>query len=43
MVDTGKSQQTALIGGAAVAGGLALITIIALAVLAVKYRIARIS
>ena len=41
MVDTGKSQQTALIGGAAAAGGLALIAIIALAVLAVKYRIAR--
>ncbi|CAH3044643.1 unnamed protein product, partial [Porites evermanni] len=39
--DTGKSQQTALIGGAAAAGGLSLIVIIALAVLAVKYRIAR--
>ena len=42
MIDTGKSQQTAFIGGAAAAGGLALIAIIALAVLAVKYRIARI-
>ena len=41
LADTGKSQQTALIGGAAAAGGLALIVIIALAVLAVKYRIAR--
>ena len=41
MVDTGKSQQIALIGGAAAAGGLSLIVIIALAVLAVKYRIAR--
>ena len=41
MIDTGKSQQTALIGGAAAVGGLALIAIIALAVLAVKYRLAR--
>ena len=36
-----KIQQTALIGCAAAAGGLVLIAIIALAVLAVKYRIAR--
>ena len=42
VIDTGKSQQTALIGGAAAVGGLALIAIIALAVLAAKYRIARI-
>jgi len=41
VVDTGKSQQTALICGAAATGGLALIAIIALAVLAVKYRLAR--
>ena len=42
VIDTGKSQQTALTGGAAAVGGLALIAIIALAVLAVKYRIAQI-
>ena len=42
MIDTGKSQQTALIGGAAAVGGLALIAIIALAVSAAEYRIARI-
>ena len=41
VIDTGKSQQTALTGGAAAVGGLALIAIIALAVLAVKYRLAR--
>jgi len=38
--DTGK-QSAAVIGGAAAAGGLALVAIIALAVLFVKYRIAR--
>ena len=37
-----KSKQSpAVIGGAAAAGGLALVAIIALAVLSVKYRIAR--
>ena len=40
-VDTGKRQSAAVIGGAAAAGGLALVAIIALAVLFVKYRIAR--
>ena len=39
-VDTGK-QSAAVIGGSAAAGGLALVAIIALAVLFVKYRIAR--
>lgn len=39
-VDTSK-QSAAVIGGAAAAGGLALVAIIALAVLFVKYRIAR--
>ncbi|CAH3173234.1 unnamed protein product [Porites evermanni] len=38
---TGQSQNIAFIGGAAAGGGLALIAIIALAVLAVKYRLAR--
>jgi len=41
VIDTRKSQQTALTGGAAAVGGLALIAIIALAVLAAKYRLAR--
>ena len=40
-VGTGQSQNIAFIGGAAAGGGLALIAIIALAVLAVKYRLAR--
>ncbi|CAH3042520.1 unnamed protein product [Porites lobata] len=39
--DTEKSQKPALIIGAGAAGGFALIVIIALAVLAVKYRLAR--
>ena len=39
-IDTGK-QSAAVIGGAAAAGGLALVAVIALAVLFVKYRIAR--
>jgi len=39
-VDTGK-QSAAVIGGAAAAGGLALVAIIALAVLFVKCRITR--
>ena len=39
--DTGQSKQAALIGGAAAAGGFGLIAAIALAVLFVKYRIAR--
>ena len=42
IVDTEQNKQTvALIGGAAAAGGLGLIAFIALAVLFVKYRIAR--
>ena len=41
VVGTGQSQKIAFIGGAAAGGGLALIAIIALAVLAVKYRLAR--
>ena len=41
VVGTGQSQNIAFIGGAAAGGGLALIAIIALAVLAVKYRLAR--
>ena len=41
ILDTGKNKQTALIGGVAGAGGFALIAIAALAVLFVKYRIAR--
>ena len=40
-VGTGQSQNIAFIGGAEAGGGLALIAIIALAVLAVKYRLAR--
>ena len=41
-VDTGQSKQSAaLIGGAAAAGGFGLIAVAALAVLFVKYRIAR--
>ena len=36
-----KSKQAALIGGAAAAGGFGLIAVAALAVLFVKYRIAR--
>ncbi|XP_027042986.1 deleted in malignant brain tumors 1 protein-like [Pocillopora damicornis] len=39
--DTGKNKQTALIGGVAGAGGFALVAVAALAVLFVKYRIAR--
>ena len=39
-VDTGK-QSAAVIGGAAAAGGVALVAIIVLAVLFVKCRIAR--
>lgn len=38
--DTGK-QSAAVIGGAVAAGGFALVAVIALAVLFVKYRIAR--
>jgi len=42
IVDTDQNKQTgALIGGVAAAGGFGLIAIIALAVLFVKYRIAR--
>ena len=41
IVGTGQGQNIAFIGSAAAGGGLALIAIIALAVLAVKYRIAR--
>ena len=41
IVGTGQGQNIAFIGGAAAGGGLALIAIIALAVLAVKYRLAR--
>ena len=42
IVDTGKNKQpAALIGGVAAAGGFGLIAVVALAVLAVKYRIAR--
>jgi len=40
-VDTGQSNQAALIGGVAGASAVGLIAIIALAVLFVKYRIAR--
>ncbi|XP_022794139.1 uncharacterized protein LOC111332922 isoform X2 [Stylophora pistillata] len=39
--DTDQNKQTALIGGLAGAGGFALIAVAALAVLFVKYRIAR--
>ena len=39
--DTGQNKQTALIGGVAGAGGFALVAVAALAVLFVKYRIAR--
>ena len=38
---TGQSKQIALIGGAAAAGGFGLIAVVDLAVLFVKYRIAR--
>ena len=42
VIDTEQNKQTgALIGGAAAAGGFGLIAFIALAVLFVKYRIAR--
>ena len=41
IVGTGQGQNIALIGGAAAGGGLALVAIIALAVLAVKHRLAR--
>ena len=41
ILDTGKNKQTALIGGVAGAGGFALVAVAALAVLFVKYRIAR--
>ena len=42
ILDTGQNkQQAALIGGAAAAGGVGLVAVIALAVLFVKYRIAR--
>ena len=41
IVGTGQGQNIAFIGSAAAGGGLALIAIIALAVLAVKYRLAR--
>ena len=42
IVDTEQNKQTgALIGGAAAAGGFGLIAFVALAVLFVKYRIAR--
>lgn len=40
-IDTGKQSAAAIIGGAAAAGGIALVAVIALAVLFVKYRIAR--
>ena len=40
-LDTGQSKNAALIGGVAGASGFGLIAIIALAVLLVKYRIAR--
>ena len=39
--ETGQNKQTALIGGVAGAGGFALVAVAALAVLFVKYRIAR--
>ncbi|KAL9987825.1 hypothetical protein ACROYT_G002193 [Oculina patagonica] len=39
--DTSQNKQTALIGGVAAAGGFGLIAVAALAVLFVKYRIAR--
>ncbi|XP_078357327.1 uncharacterized protein LOC144642207 isoform X3 [Oculina patagonica] len=39
--DPGKSKQAALIGGVAAAGGFGLIAVAALAVVFVKYRIAR--
>ena len=39
--DTGQNKQTALIGGIAGAGGFALVAVAALAVLFVKYRMAR--
>ena len=41
ILDTDQNKQTALIGGLAGAGGFALIAVAALAVLFVKYRIAR--
>ncbi len=41
IADTGQNKQTALIGGVAAAGGFGLIAVAALAVLFVKYRIAR--
>ena len=42
IVDTDQNKQNgALIGGAAAAGGFALIALVALAVVFVKYRIAR--
>ena len=40
-LDTGQNKNAALIGGMAGAGGFGLIAVIALAVLFVKYRIAR--
>ena len=39
--DSGQNKQTALIGGVAGAGGFALVAVAALAVLFVKYRMAR--
>ena len=39
--ETGQNKQTVLIGGVAGAGGFALVAVAALAVLFVKYRIAR--
>ena len=41
IIDTDQSKQTALIGGVAGASVFGLIAVIALAVLFVKYRIAR--
>ena len=40
-IDTGQSKQAAMVGGAAAAGGFGLVAVVALAVLFVKYRIAR--